>query len=162
MLWIHVYCKQKPVPQLCSWDCLLQFSNKANKVPFTKVLPSATVSEILPCLQLLFVGFSFAWFLCNSAQTFFGTILLMQLYREYSLSQGVVLPLLPLWELRACPPGASQLGWTLPTSYRPCDLGRTEIVSIALIAQFARLLVTSVFTLTEACESNLPVFASAP
>lgn len=50
----------------------------------------------------------------------------------------------------------------LPTSPRACDLGWAEAVSIALIAQFARLLVTSVFALTEACESNLSVFASAP
>lgn len=86
----------------------------------------------------------------------------MQLYREHSPSQGLVLPLSPVWELRACPSGASQLGQALPASHRACDLGKAETVSIALIAQFARLLVTSVFALTEACESNLSVFASAP
>lgn len=98
MLCIHVYCKQKPVPQLLQLELfILHLSNKANKVPFTKIIPFATILDILKCLELLYVGLSSARFLCNSAQTFFGNVLLVQLYMEHSPSWRQVLPLLPIW-----------------------------------------------------------------
>jgi len=61
MLCIHVYCKQKPVSQLLQLGLfMLQFSNEANKVPFTKIILFAMALGMLKFLELLFLGLYFA------------------------------------------------------------------------------------------------------